>query len=105
MKYDIMIAGIAMFCLSFAFAIIADEETGFYSYEDYRFTYSESRLYATLEDKELTVYAGAATITFMQGASGRFERIKIEGGDTGFYWDENGNKHFCIGGIEVEAAK
>jgi hypothetical protein len=53
--------------------------------------------------KRLTVFVGNAKIIFMQGASGKFERIKIEGGDTGFYWDENGKEHFCVGGIEVEA--
>ena len=52
--------------------------------------------------KELTVFVGDAKVIFTQCESGKFERIKIEGGDTGFYWDESGNVHFCIGGVEVE---
>jgi len=57
---------------------------------------------AVLNENGLTVFIGNAKIIFSQSASGKFGNVKIEGGDTGFYWDESGNVHFCIGGVEVE---
>ena len=107
--YDGIAIGVLLFFVAFVSAhekslVDADADRTLFEPTDLNIAIDGSDPIAILSEnsKELTVFVGDAKVIFTQCESGKFERIKIEGGDTGFYWDESGNVHFCIGGVEVE---